>query len=616
MNVVATGGDDYGIHWEPPKFFDLPDAKFDVGMPIDIGDDTPLPTVWQRDVDTGIWFRGPTAREVEANRWPENAWLIVAPDFVFDVTNGVSPTVIPIPIVPLPSERERTVIVEPVRVERRASHNLVSFAEFRMARGRVIPTISRPTFHLYQQPGLDWDFVGDDLIVGVFGDSDGGVFAMGALVDRTFTLRGPFREERGRIVIEVPPPVGDEVLLLSNDFGRPLEFSTIGAPAVSPGLATLAVHSESLGFTPVTDAPIVASGDGREGQCADSLDNDHDARADACDYACVPHGDFGGDRPHVRAFEQTKNFGLFGDAMFCTGNQDWKSVAHAAGVSAAQFLHWVHDTIPAGTYHYDSCGLANPPPNDRPYDLGARIPPIRLRMAGCTVFADRAAAEACHFNGTCPQGATYPFEGLGDDMASHFGPVWDAVDQTADAVSQSLIADAHPISLAVALVNQADPDNPEGAWGGLAYVDFLPHQNNPKIVGSAASYWETYFYGNPSKQPCFNCSLLRLVHEMGHLLGLPHDDGEYCNTLGTNCYPGFMNISGGTQPVLGKTLPGEENQALQCLHPYQIWTLEGAQAPAGKWFPRSSGFKWTGCSSDSDCPAGFGLECRFGRCLP
>jgi hypothetical protein len=62
---------------------------------------------------------------------------------------------------------------------------------------------------------------------------------------------------------------------------------------------------------------------------------------------------------------------------------------------------------------------------------------------------------------------------------------------------------------------------------------------------------------------------------MGHLLGLPHDDGEYCNAIGTECRPGFMNTEGGIDPVLGNTLPGEENEAFSCLHPYQIWIRLG-----------------------------------------
>ena len=92
------------------------------------------------------------------------------------------------------------------------------------------------------------------------------------------------------------------------------------------------------------------------------------------------------------------------------------------------------------------------------------------------------------------------------------------------------------------------------------------------------------------------------AHEYGHTLGLPHDDAG-----------GFMNVSGGDcSPVLGN--PTVDSWPLAPL-PYEIWThpLFGGS----KWFPRSDGFVYQGCTLGGDCPLGTscqwyqgGTQCR------
>lgn len=87
-----------------------------------------------------------------------------------------------------------------------------------------------------------------------------------------------------------------------------------------------------------------------------------------------------------------------------------------------------------------------------------------------------------------------------------------------------------------------------------------------------------------------------VAHELGHTMGLPHDDGRYPLT-DPQLFTGLMNCGGGVLPIVGQfePCPGEASW-------WGIIDFQVSITPAYMWktyvdsksWPRPAGFGYTG----------------------
>jgi hypothetical protein len=324
---------------------------------------------------------------------------------------------------------------------------------------------------------------------------------------------------------------------------------------------------------------IVVDSDG-VAQCSDGVDNDDDTVGDDCDYECYAHPDFSGPGSvaPILAYENTKSVGLFGDLLYCSNAADyWELELATTGMEAAQFLNWVE--------------------GGEPDDNNA----FRSLVIACDV-RDPGVAENCHDDAQCPGDlANYPLAGLGYNMhkseneqgASYVDLAWATGDWYI-----STQASAPPLHAIVIAAHQNDPP---GEWGtaGSAFSDRVD-----KVLSKVGAAAVNVNAGS---------GYLRVAHEVGHTMGLPHDDAVYVREADNAELPGFMNNGGGTQPVLGSPDPDEDwwgrIGGIDTTTPLNIWT---GSVPSPRW-PRSSGFGHTGCD-DQTCEYFPGLTCENLEC--
>lgn len=291
--------------------------------------------------------------------------------------------------------------------------------------------------------------------------------------------------------------------------------------------------------------------------------------ADATDFACVQHRDFGTDLfAHDVRWEMSKDIGMFGAVEFCTRHMEAYAAMYMMwGQSAVSILNWVEpDEPPMG------------------YDPTIRPPPFRISMRGCIVSDTVASAVACDRNGMCPAALSgYPLAGLSGTWGTAFGgtatgilgEVWDLVEYT---IVNGDVDDTHPIQ--IALVFPFEYDDSASEAGKAVIYD----PQNPDINGSGIVRWDTDAAGNQGGTAAV------VAHEIGHTLGLAHDGSGIPGTL----YNSFMNPLGGAAPVLDWDADAEPT--LEPMSQGDVWQN---LAPS-KFVPRPSGFKHRGCNGEDE----------------
>jgi hypothetical protein len=573
-----TSGGTWGPPWEPLM---LPDhnEKLDVQSGPPPGD----PLDWVLDTTTNTYYRGSTEDEREINGWVHHTLLVIPPLApITGLASGDLDVELDIPLAAPPTEEQRDLAFVNLALERRAQHDWIPFTKIiNYARGSGVVT-EYPTMNFYLPEGLDWDTV-DDTVVRVFASDKGAVELNGVTYDRTFRFFGPFDRRRATVWLEIPPPGRNtNFFILQTRFESPVSFllpSSSGGPAGGPGFqgAYLTLDDTQI---PVELTAEYEPSTILAGQCADGLDNDSDDYADECDYSCLPHPDYQGTTiEHVAQLEHSKDFGMIGDAVFCTSEADndvWQTTLMDTAAGAAQMLNWVEAP-----------------------DATTRVPPIRFVMAGCFMFDNVDTAENCHLMGNCPVGANYPFAGVGhkwgDSYAStpdsYFEKNWEAV----DAISKEILdpEDVRPLHMTVTVTEFANEDNL--FVGGQAYAGDDRSRRGGAIVLAPDSLAGPATVG------------MRVAHELGHAIGFAHDDVEMFG------YQGFMHETGGGGPFVDWDAPSlVPSGPTTYFTQGEVWT----QIAISDGSPRPPGFGYVGCTENPDsCKTGHAsLSCVDGGC--
>ena len=584
-DVPITAGGDHGEPWVPGDGgADVTgdEPRLDVGVLPPEGDPSNWQTVVQGSATTR--YRSPTANEMSQYGWTSEHLLVVLPTTLFTtkVTGAQATAAAYLPRHDVSQSRpQQGLDVQVVPLTRQWSTTAMPYYERTYpASGTVTTKVLHPRLAFYLPTGASTSNP-PDYFVSLVASSRGGVELLAGDEWERVSLRGPFKTTNGPFALDILPPSGTSFYVQKTEHDDWL-FATSSAGPLSPDDASLVEVEPSLGLTtPIPTAELTA------GKCADNFDNDPDGFADDCDYNCVPHNDFGGGlRPHTATWEYSKDYALIGDLEFCT--------CEAPGIGEASLALFALDA---------SQILNNVQPPAATYPMDVRAPPFRLLMAGCLAKAPGAtpevaceAARACHSDNTCPGPlSTYPLRGFDNNYSSMRAAAWDVVDAF---VAGKPAADVHPVHITGVITTEYD-----GASKGLGGFQADAPELNGAFVASAIPNNITVG--------------ANVAHEIGHTLGLAHEDGELVvNNMvlnepvfwpGTDNLWGFMKPGDGETPILNWNAPS----SITGLSQGAVW--QGA-VPS-KFFPRSSGFKFSGCANDGDCQTGHpGLVCCSAKC--
>lgn len=589
-----TAGGDHGAPWVPgdggaDETGDEP--SLDVGV-LPAEQD---PTAWQSATQGGatVKYRSPTANEMSQYGWTSEHPLVVLPTTLFTtkVTGAQSTATAYLPRHDVSQSRPQLGLdIEVVALTRQWSTTAMPYYERTYpASGGATTRVLHPRLAFYLPTGASTSNP-PNYLVSLVASSRGGIELLAGDEWERVSLRGPFKTTNGPFALDLPPPSGGTTFYVQetehDDWLFAMSGSGLGGGGPGgPGVSLVEVDP-SLDLTiPGRVAELTA------GKCADNFDNDPDGFADDCDYNCVAHNDFGGAiRAHTATWEYSKDYALIGDLEFCS--------CVAPGMAEATLTMFALDA---------SKILNNVQPPAAEFPMDVRSPPFRVLVEGCLYRPPGEAPEVsceqardCHSNNTCPGSlAGYPLAGYDNDYSSMRATVWDVFD---GLVAGKPAADVHPVHLAGIITTE------DGAVGntvikGLAdYQIDQPHLNGAFVASALPDGINVGAVG------------ANIAHEIGHTLGLGHEDGDAGNGSddpvlwpGTSMV-GFMNSGNGQAPLLNWTALS----LVGGLTHGEVWQL----LVPSKFWPRSSGFEFTGCDDPTDCQTGHpGLTCGpTGQC--
>ena len=448
--------------------------------------------------------------------------------------------------------------------------------------GSAVTRVLHPRLAFYLPTGASTSNP-PDYFVSLVASSRGGIELLSGDEWERVSLRGPYRTTNGPFALDIAPPSGGTSFYLQKTEHEDWLFATSTTPWAAGSSVAFASVEADLGLSAATPTAELTAG-----KCADGFDNDPDGYADHCDYNCVPHNDFGGAiRPHTATWEYSKDYVLMGDLEFC-------SCEAPGGMAEAALTMFALDA---------SQILNNIQPPAMDYPMAVRAPPFRVLVEGCLYRPPGGAPEIsceqardCHSNDNCPGSlAGYALRGDDNNYSAMRAKAWDVFDSL---VAGKPAADVHPAHLAGIITTEYGQTG-NTSFKGLA--DYQPDepQLNGAFVASALTDGAITVGAN-------------IAHEIGHTLGLAHEDGTclpaemegdppICPPDKAVLWPGtsragFMTSGNGDAPILNWTalsIVGGFTQG-------QVWQL----LVPSKFWPRSSGFEFTGCDDPSDCQTG------------
>lgn len=586
----ATAGGDHGAQWEPGN-----NGADETGEPLlDVGVLPPAqdPIAWQSAVQGGAttYYRSPTANEMSQYGWTSEHLLVVLPTTAFTtkVTGAQSTATAYLPRHDVAQSRPQVGLdIEVVALTRQWSSNAMPYYErsYPLTGATPTTTVLHPTLAFYLPTGASTTNP-PPYVVSLVASSRGSIELLAGDEWERVSLRGPFNKNNGPFALDLAPPASGKSFYVQKTEHEDWVYAASTSPwSQGSGTAFAAVDTE-LGLAGATPtAELIA------GKCADGFDNDPDGYADHCDYNCVPHNDFGGAiRPHTATWEYSKDYVLMGDLEFCACEAPPGAEAAMAmfALDASQILNNIQ-----------------PPAEDYPMDV--RAPPFRLLEAACFYRPPGNAPEvsceqarACHSDNSCPGSlATYPLRGIDNNYSGMRSSVWAVFD---GFVAGKPAADVHPVHLAGLVTTEYGVDGDHQIKGLALFDADDPGSNGAFVVSSIP---------NGGITPGAN-----VAHEIGHTLGLEHEDGEVTVDDEVVNQPvfwpgsevwGFMKPGNGEAPVLNWDAPSQIPGVSQGA----IWQ----NGVPSKFFPRSSGFAFTGCANQNDCQTGHpGLVCCSAIC--
>lgn len=618
-----TSGGTYGPVWQAPAedtttgpgadgSSDGGGPGFDIPPPVSTPDDDP--TSWTYDATEDTYYRSPTDLEMANHEWlsPEDLLVIPPRTVLADLSDGDGTADLPIPMHEELQGRPQTGLsFRTLTLGRTGTQTNVPFIEQRWEDDCLRRTTLEATFHFYESRGFDPTDIDVESVVGstISSPDRDSLAVLGATRDRYFSLRGPYSPNRVPLELGLPSEKvvfhvlsteydPNPEILLGSASGSPLRRDSGEASSFTGEQGPLSGQNPETCYDGVlngdeTDVDCggcctacelgkscIESGDCISrfctsgicaSQCADGLDNDEDGFADSCDFSCVEHPDFGTlTTVHNNPLEHAKTVGQFGTMNYCTVNEASYLSSFIEWSSAGMLL--INNVVP------DDPSVS--------YAPGDGPPPFRVVMRGCVIADDPVIAAACDRQvDACPADFVgYP---LASEISSNWGSanntglgtatgvlgkVWSLVDYT---IEDGVVTDTVPLHIAVAYPLERDSNQPENGVA-VAYQG----SGTPATAGAIVSYWDNTFVGQ------------NLAHEIGHTIGLDHEDsidGEGSFYPGTSTR-GFMSGPiGGPAPVLDV----DADSAVPPLDQWDAWLQAGS-----KEVPRASGFSFQGCNND------------------
>lgn len=554
----ATSGGDHGTPWGFDPADDTSAMMLDVGV-LPPEDD---PEDWEYEASADLYYRSPTDQEMTDYGWDAATLLVVLDSaLVRRLTGSVASATIKIPIHDLAQSRPQEGLdLATVGITRQWTTNVVPHRKVSYNGTTTTRTTIYPTYSFYLPSSISWSAL-PDRVVAVMASDQGGLSIAGGTKYEQVYMRGPYADGSAWYDLEIAPPVGTTFFVLHTAheawlLGQRALGTTDGRIAVAP-LARAPHSSSGLASGTAPDATLTL-----DAQCDDALDNDPDGRADNCDENCIPHNDYGAHlRNHTSIFEYTKDFALYGDLLFCSETEPTAELM----MVAATGINIFNNVDPPSEY--------TPTP---------RAPPLRMTMTACFDVVTPAQADACDNDiGTCVI-AGYPLLGTEDSYSDKRAKVWDVVNFMVGGDSS---ANVHPVHLAGLITARIEAGEGGVGW---TYAANTPGENGSFVVRA--------------NKPPFSRAGMTLAHEVGHTMGLAHEEGSDAVLYPGTTVRGFMTPGDGAAPVLNWTMTSDLGFFTQG----QVWR---DQVPA-KAHPRANGFKWTNCNAGGHPGCAAGLTCN------
>lgn len=592
-DALITAGGDHGAPWVPGGG-GVDETGAEPLLDVAVLPPEQDPIAWQSVVAGGAttYYRSPTSNEMASYGWTTEHLLVVLPTTAFTTRVIGAQSTASAYVVRHDVAQSRPQVgldVEVVPLTRQWSTTAMPYYErtYPITGSTPVTTVLHPQLSFYLPTGASTSNP-PPYFVSLVGSSRGGIEVLAGDEWERVSVRGPFKTTNGPFSLDIAPPSGGRNFYLQRTEHKDWLFASTTSPT-SPWSA-----GEGVAFASVdADMELAAASPAIQataGKCADNYDNDPDGFADDCDYNCVPHNDFGaGAHPHTATWEYSKDYVLIGDLEFCS--------CEAPGIADATLTMFALDA---------SQILNNIQPPAAEFPMEVRSPPFRVLIEGCMYRPPGNAPEVsceqardCHSNDICPGSlASYPLRGDDNHYSAIRSAAWGVYD---GLVAGKPSGDVHPVHLAGIITTEYGTDGNEVIKGRADWQPDEPQLNGSFVV---------------SALPNGVTVGAVIAHEVGHTLGLGHEDGDAGDGSDDSVlWPGtflwgVMKSGNGAAPILNWSAPSLVPGRTQG----QVWQ----QLVPSKFWPRSSGFDFVGCDDASDCETGHpGLTCGLsGLCQP